>query len=379
MKSPSIAIVTNGGWFNTFQRPHHFARYLRTEYQLEVMNNVVWLPFRGYGYMQEQAELVDGIRNLYLLKGQDRYRPIGFCNKLLLKLQNPLWYRSDSFRDTDVVYTWQLDDLSYLRHCDGKLVVYDAMDDWAAFGAAVDQRIIEHELQVVERADIVLTVSDKLQQRFGAIHPNTHLIRNGVDDAFFGTVPQYRRGSDDELRDLEGKPVAGYVGGLHDWVDVELLVQAAACCPEINFVVIGPASPGIEPLLGRQSNIRYLGPRPYSALPAYLAYFSVGLIPFKVNLLNESTNPIKLYEYLGAGLPVVSTGLPEVVALQQPGVVTIADTPQAFADQIRMTCSRANSIEQVTQRCRIAAQNSWASRTDHLRELITAARCSRRL
>lgn len=377
MKRPSLAIVTNGGWFNTFQRPHHFARYLRTEYHLEVMNNAVWLPFRGYGYMQEQSGLVDDIRNLYLFKGQERYPGIGFCNKLLLRLQNPLWYRSESFRNAQVVYTWQLDDLSYLRHCDNKLVIYDAMDDWAAFGAAVDQRIIGHELQVVQRADIVLTVSDKLQQRFSQIHPNAHLIRNGVDAPFFGAVPQYRRSKEDELHDLEGRAVAGYVGGLHDWVDLNLLVQAAACAPEIIFVVIGPASPGVEPLLAQQPNIRYLGPRPYSALPGYMAYFSVGLIPFKCNLLNESTNPIKLYEYLGAGLPVVSTGLPEVVAMERPGVVAIADTPERFAGEIRLACNRIDTPEQTAERCRIAAENSWESRAASLCSLIAAARDGR--
>ncbi len=374
MTRPSLAIITNGGWFNTFQRPHHFARYLQEDYLLKVMNNVIWLPFRGYGYMQEQAGLVDSIHNLYLLKGQERYRLAGFCNKLLLKLQNPLWHASADFQEAEVVYTWQLDDLSYLKRCDGKVVVYDAMDDWAAFGATVNQRIIDHELEMLERADVVLTVSDKLQQRLARLHPNTHLIRNGVDAAFFGTVPQHQPGADDELAELSGKQVAGYVGGLHDWVDVDLLVQAAACCPEVHFVVIGPASPGVEPLLASQPNIRYLGPRPYSALPGYMAYFSVGLIPFKCNLLNESTNPIKLYEYLGAGLPVVSTGLPEVVALQKPGVVAIANTPEAFAEEIRLACNHANTPELLAQRSQIAAQNSWVARSTQLRALIKAAR-----
>lgn len=97
---------------------------------------------------------------------------------------------------------------------------------------------------------------------------------------------------------------------IQDWVDVELLAAVADARPDWSIVLIGEAATDVEALRSR-SNVHLLGRRAYAMLPRYAAAFDVGLIPFRVNELTRAVNPIKLREYLAAGLPVVSTPLPE--------------------------------------------------------------------
>jgi glycosyltransferase involved in cell wall biosynthesis len=368
-----MSIVTYGGWFNTFQRPHHFARYLTRRFDTYVANNIVGLPFRGYGYMAEQKDLVGKISDIFILKEGERFPLIAAVNKALIRVQSFFKFRAREFRDSEVVYTWHIEDLGYLEHCRGKVLIYDAMDDWAAFSETREQRLIDNENALVARADIVLAVSRKLYDRHRQLNSNTYLVPNGVDTEFFGRVRCYGKRETDTLHEYRDRPVVGYVGGIHDWVDVDLIVETALLLPDISFVLIGPALKSLKQKLEGIPNLAYLGPKPYSDLVGYMSYFSVGIIPFKLNLLNESTNPIKLYEYLGAGLPVVSTSMKEVVPHAAEGVVYVADEPAAFAERIREAISTADDARHVRERQRIAGDNSWEERAGLLLDLIDAA------
>lgn len=376
-KKHSMSIVTYGGWFNTFQRPHHFARYLTRRFDTRVINNIVGIPFRGYGYMSEQRDLVNGISNIYILKEGERFPLIQSINRILVRLQSRSRFRSPEFRNSEIVYTWHIEDISYLKHCRDKFVIYDAMDDWAAFSDAREQRLIDNENAVVARADVVLTVSRKLYDRHRILNKNTWLVPNGVDTDFFSGVLTYDKKESDVLFRYKDRMVVGYVGGIHDWVDVDLIVETAKLLPEAVFVLIGPALKSLQPKFAGVDNILYLGPKPYSELIRYVSYFKVGIIPFKLNLLNESTNPIKLYEYLGAGLPVVSTGMQEVVSHAAEGVVYIADDPATFAGGILKAVAARDSQQYVRDRLEIAGRNSWASRAETLLQLIDSGFDSR--
>jgi glycosyltransferase involved in cell wall biosynthesis len=103
-----------------------------------------------------------------------------------------------------------------------------------------------------------------------------------------------------------------YIGALWgDWFDWELLDRLAVALPHYAFVLIGDYHGECE---RPRSNIHFLGLKDRDTLPAYLAYSDVAIIPWKVNEITHSTSPIKLFEYIAMGLPVVSTdfkGLPD--------------------------------------------------------------------
>jgi hypothetical protein len=122
-------------------------------------------------------------------------------------------------------------------------------------------------------------------------------------------------------------PVLGFFGLIHEWLDQNLLGYLAARHPDWTIALIGKTSVDISALT-RYRNVHFLGHQPYSELPKFCKHFEVGLIPFKVNELTQNVNPIKLREYLSAGLRVVSTALPEVEQFQPD--CTVARTYQEF-------------------------------------------------
>src|SRR5262249_55743245 len=135
-------------------------------------------------------------------------------------------------------------------------------------------------------------------------NPNTHWVPNGVDVDHFSQ----RAAPADDVRDLP-RPRLGFVGGLSEWVDLGLVAHLARARPDWSLILVGPVGIDAAPVRNLP-NVRLLGPRPYAALPAYLVAMDEGLIPFEQSPVTYHADPIKAYEYLAAGLPVVATDLP---------------------------------------------------------------------
>jgi glycosyltransferase involved in cell wall biosynthesis len=248
------------------------------------------------------------------------------------------------------------------------VVVYDCMDRWEAFPDAIGDpawrgEVMAAERRLLERADVVFCSSAGLvdtRSEFAA-GPVT-LVRNGADmDHFAPTgrpVPK-------DVGELP-RPLIGYVGALAEWVDFDLLRSAAALRPGWSFALIGPSFKGKTSgdvgalrLVSDLPNLHLLGPRHYADVPAYVEAFDVAIIPFKLNGLTEDTNPIKVYEYLAAGVPVVSTPLPEVIDLPQVRCAVDAD---GFVRQCEEAWSERWDSDAISLRREVAAANSWEER-----------------
>jgi len=373
MNRRRMAFITMGSWFCTFQRPHHFASNWREFFNICVINHKAMLA-PDDAYSAEERDIVDSILNVYSLRGGGRLPFINDVNEKIRGYQYKRRFGSDPFRGAEVVYTWNVQNLDYLGYCGDKVLIYDAMDDWAAFDGAATDEITENERRVAGRADIVLAVSDKIYDRLVRVNPNTHLLRNGVDAEYFGSAQDYKKSEADILYKHRDKKLVGYVGHISTWVDIDLIIETAKILDPCVFVVIGPIKKSLANKFDGIKNILYLGPKPYSELVSYISYFDAGIIPFKMNLLNESTNPIKMYEYLGAGLPVVSTGMQEVAKYEKEGVVYIGNTPEEFSAKILEALKTSSDEELAAERMRIARDNSWHSKADFVLHLIENAR-----
>jgi glycosyltransferase involved in cell wall biosynthesis len=196
------------------------------------------------------------------------------------------------------------------------------------------------------------------------------LVRNAASAAPFQTGWQ---------ADPEGTPpapqlVAGYVGALDSWFDVEAIEQSAALHPQCRFILAGRIE--FDPIrrLGALPNVELTGEIPYSRVPELLAEFRIALIPFRINPLTLMTNPIKLYEYFSCGLPVVSTPLPEVQTMGD--LVYVGASPADFARQV----GRAFEEDDPRQRARrreIAQRESWTARArDISAEFASLTKCA---
>jgi glycosyltransferase involved in cell wall biosynthesis len=164
-------------------------------------------------------------------------------------------------------------------------------------------------------------------------------------------------------------PVLGFFGLIHEWIDLELIAALARRRPDWTVVLIGKASVDVG-ALRELPNVKLLGRRPYESLPGYCKGFTVGLIPFAVNELTRNVNPIKLREYLSAGLPVVSTALPEVQAYSES--CHVAGSTEAFIEACEAAV-RGDTPELRRRRSDAMARETWQAKIEDLGRAVTAA------
>lgn len=197
----------------------------------------------------------------------------------------------------------------YIGTLGESMVVYYCVDEWSMF-SYIDDKMVEAERELCQRADVVFGVNQALADAKALLNPASHLATHGVDHAQFAAALDPATRVPDDLARLP-RPVLGFYGTLQDWVDLELIAYLAQRHPEWSLALIG--TPHVElSSITRFPNVHLLGRKPHAELPAYCKGFDVGLIPYVVEERMKYVNPIKLREYLSAGLPVVSTDVPEV-------------------------------------------------------------------
>jgi glycosyltransferase involved in cell wall biosynthesis len=231
-----------------------------------------------------------------------------------------------------------------------RCLVYHCSDDFSQV-RGFPSSLPDLEAELCRRADLVVTTSQTLCEDRHAYNPNTRWIANGVDvEHFAQSLPPAA-----ELWALK-KPIVGFVGGLSAWVDTQLVALLARRRPAWTFALVGPAGGADIRPLRELGNVLLVGPKPYADLPRYLAAMNVAIIPFVQDQLTWHADPIKAYEYLAAGLPVVATDLPALRRLSH--VVRLAGSVDEFLAHIEAALIDDRRAERQAE----AARHSWASR-----------------
>lgn len=267
--------------------------------------------------------------------------------------------------------------VEYFGHLGEALKVYYCTDEWSQFSYVDANRIVEMEKRLMSMADVVFCTSRTLLETKSRYNENTHLASHGVDRAFFAQALDEDTPVAPELKDLSG-PVLGFFGLIHDWIDLELIGYLAEKRPEWNIVMIGKVAVD-NSRYQHLANIRWLGRKPYESLPSYCKGFTVGLIPFVMNELTRNVNPIKLREYLSAGLPVVSTPLPECVLAAEPG--TAWCTIGRDKDEFLALCDKAVAADSPDSRRALSERmraEDWENKVAQIGEHIARAKQRRR-
>jgi uncharacterized SAM-binding protein YcdF (DUF218 family)/glycosyltransferase involved in cell wall biosynthesis len=266
--------------------------------------------------------------------------------------------------------------LDLIKALDPELVVYYCIDDFEASSAGARSiRLTEHRL--FQEADLVFVTSERLRERARQFRHQVDVFPFAVDFRRFEAV----RNSNDQIpADLlaVNGPIVGYVGGLHRWIDQDLVTQAARRLPDISFVFIGPAQCDVSKLES-EPTMRLLGARSTEQLPGYIKGFDVGIVPYVLAEYTANVYPTKLNEYLAMGKPVVATGLPEIMRFNRihGDVVAVADDADAFAAQIRKGIQNCDETD-VQKRIAVARDNSWDARLEGMAGLIGEALAARR-
>ena len=234
-------------------------------------------------------------------------------------------------------------------------VVFDCMDDHSGFSTNCKE-LLKDEDKLLEVADCVIASSQLLFDRAIKMNDNTIHVKNGTEFEYFSNA--HKNG---KLDYLLGKPIIGYYGAISDWFDMEIVEYCARQRPEYNFVMIGSTFGSDISNAKKMANIFFLGEIPYRELVGYFAYFDVCMIPFKLIPLTLATNPVKFYEYLSAGKPVVSVELPELQ--QYSDCCYLAEDKVDFSSKIdQALLKEPQSL--IDNRIVVAKDNSWEKRAD---------------
>ncbi len=299
--------------------------------------------------------------NLPLLRsnytGRSQYR---YClPPLRSKLKQLGFYPADLLWCAGPVALSLLDLIPHGRSC---YRLADRLDKFKAIPPGVG----ELQKEMIRRVDFVLATSQSLLEWAREVRTeNVYYLPNGVGEHFFERglekPPDFPAG---------GKPVAVYLGTLDTRFDLETLAHGVLARKDIHFLLIGPLSdeslkPGLKTLL-EEKNITWLGQRGHHLAPAYLQHADLGLIPFKLNELTEAVNPIKYYEYLACGLPVVAPPLRELSAMQGP-LYSYRDR-EDFTSALQNALAAGTSEREAGRE--FARQQTWRSRYEEIKAIM---------
>lgn len=251
------------------------------------------------------------------------------------------------------------------------LIIYHCVDDIAAHERIDGASFREAEERFAGSADIVLASSKPLAERMERLSRNVIYMPNVADVELFAEALQ--PGSVDAAMQALHSPrivFTGAVVGIK--LDFELIVSLARMRRDWSIALVGPIGPG-DPTtdvsaLQAEPNIHLLGHRPHDQLPQVLRGADVGLIPYAINRLTSSIFPMKVYEYLSAGLPVVATPLPSLQGIG--GIATAADA-QGTVAAIEQALAEADD-QRRRERSELAAKHSWDARLDEIAAAIRA-------
>jgi glycosyltransferase involved in cell wall biosynthesis len=245
------------------------------------------------------------------------------------------------------------------------LVIYHCVDEFSAFSDTNGRHIAEMEEVLLRKADLVITSAERLYANKVRVNPNTVLVRHGTDFRHYVKACEPQTQVPEDLARLPG-PIIGFFGLIADWVDMEALAQCARAYPNGSVVLLGKVAPDADvSRLKALPNVHFLGRKPYAELPAYARGFDVALNPFVINELTLNSNPLKVREYLAAGLPVISSDLPEV---RKVGLCKIASSPEDFPRLVEECLREGPGPDR--QRAERIFHESWDARVEEIRGFV---------
>jgi len=264
--------------------------------------------------------------------------------------------------------------LEYLKMVGESFSIYYCYDDYTSWPEVPFLRsknqVLKREKAILKKVDLVFVVSDMIKRRLKKLHYNIFVLPNAADTILFGLVADSETKLAPEVVRLH-HPIIGYLGNITSRIDYDLIKYISKSHPEWMVVLIGGlAKSGVKPLnvLLKMPNVQYLGAPINKNLPGYLKSFDVCIIPYKVDdLSNINCSPLKLYEYLATGKPIVTTDLPAVRPFKS--LIRIAHNSIEFEQQIVTELDEKNE-DLYKRRLATAGENSWEKRAEKFTEIL---------
>ena len=295
-----------------------------------------------------------------------------FSNKIvgkeLLRVEKILSLKNVIFWSYNPMFT------EFIGKLNEKLFVFDAVDNWSEHPNYLKmmnkKKLLANYQTIADKADIIFTVSEEMVNFFKELGrtKDTYWIPNGVDYDHFNDSDKTKQ--ENELSEFT-KPIIGYLGTIEERVDIDLLVSIAQKHQDKELVLCGPIWPGIKQELENkirgERNIHTYGRIKFDDAPSYLNQFNVAIIPHKLNKFVNSMNPMKMYDYLACGKPVVATAGAGIDMFKDH--IYIAKSTDEFISQIDQALLE-DSAEKRELRREAVKKHSWRERTDKMTEIV---------
>ena len=256
--------------------------------------------------------------------------------------------------------------------------VYECVDEFRAAKGLISPRVIgEMEDRLLQKVRLTIVTHENLMARRARLCRDTFCIPNAADVTLFRDAALGRLQLPDDVARIPG-PRVGFVGYIQYWIDLNLVSFLAEQRPGWSFVLVGPISPlaNLE-RVKRHRNVYLLGRKPEPEIPAYLQAFDCCINPYVTGSLANHCSPLKLYEYLASGKPVVSTDMPE--ARKFNGEVDVASSYEDFLKLCSYRIAGSPEAESAIEgRLKIVASHSWENRFEQLNVLLDRVFCSAR-
>lgn len=371
-------------WTN---RQHIMSR-LSQQHPVLYIEARVWIIRHVMRYWNEPRKLMSFLwrlvgyqkrgRQLYLISqwnlipGSREYQPIASLNHWLNRWRIMLAARLLGFSTpATVLWIYDTEAAEYLSAWPKAAVMYDCVDDHVAQAGAErnPKRVKEEEEAIMKRADIVTVTSRRLLGMKKNAHANVQLVLNAGDVKLFSQA-QLECGIHAQALKSIPHPIIGTVGALDEYkIDVDLIMQVARAQPEWQFVFVG------EPVLHPRSsivrelqalpNVHFTGAVPHRFVPCYVREFDVCMIPYRSSAYNAASFPLKFWEFMATGKPIVAAGVPELRAYQEH--IGYAATSAEF---IQLCEEALRNPAQAEQRQALAQDHSWEKRVERLLALL---------
>lgn len=336
-----------------FQRPHHLARHLARCGFLCFYTTDNWANDNVFGfkrieaslYLTNRVDIIDSqlFQKIFVISSTDSSTPLDFIAAELAK---------------------------------GNLILYEYLDEihelisGQEIPAAIRRR---HEALLKDERCLVITTADKLYRDVQAHRTrNFALVTNGVEFSHFSHAFS-RAEMPAALAPLvnSGRKIIGYFGALASWFDYELVLRVVRERPNYDVVLIGFDYDGSsQPYrLDKEPRLHTIGPIDYRDLPRHACWFDVATIPFRINAITESTSPIKLFEYMALGKPIVTTDMPECRKYES---VLVAHSHDEFLRQLDRAVALGGDADYQAVLRREALANTWEAKAAEIAALIKA-------
>ena len=340
-------------WNYRWQRPHHIARQFASNghrvFYLTSTLRKLENPFE-IDILEENIYEVELSSPKYFDIYKDKIADslLKSLSESFTKLQNELKLDAISI----VAFPTWTPLVFLLKKLFGFKVIFDYVDAIQEFPNINKERKKEEDV-LLQNSDLVITSASKLFQKVQQTNKNTMFVPNAGDFDLFS-----KSTSDELLKDFQ-KPIIGYFGAIAEWFDTDLIGFIVKNRPKLTFVFIGDTYGSNLKKIRNLKNVYFLGERPYMELPEYLHCFDACLIPFKLTPLIQSSHPIKIYEYLAAGKPVITTQIPDLLPMND--LCYIAKDKIGFLEKLDEAL-KENDKKLIENRIEFASKNTWQDR-----------------